>query len=44
MAPQNNPYGGGSLEFFKLMKRWRKNGKLEGLETHTNSQNKIKEA
>ena len=31
-APQNNVYGGGSLEFFKLMKKWRKKGKLEDLE------------
>ena len=32
MAPQNNVYGGGSLEFFKIMNKWRKKGKLEGLE------------
>ena len=31
VAPQNNFYGGGPIEFFKLMKKWR-NGKLEGLE------------
>lgn len=31
-APQNNVYGGGSLEFFKIMNKWRKKGKLEGLE------------
>ena len=31
VAPQNNTYGGGPIEFFELMKKWR-NGKLEGLE------------
>ena len=30
--PQNNTYGGGPIEFFKLMKRWRAKGNLEGLE------------
>ena len=30
--PQNNTYGGGPLEFFKLMKKWRAKGNLEGLE------------
>jgi cyclohexanone monooxygenase len=36
-SPQNNPYGGGSLEFFSLMKKWRKKGTLEGLELQSNS-------
>ncbi len=36
-SPQNNPYGGGSLEFFSLMKSWRKKGSLEGLELQSNS-------
>ena len=30
--PQNNTYGGGPIEFFKLMKKWRTKGNLEGLE------------
>ncbi len=30
--PQNNIYGGGPIEFFALMKKWRANGKLKGLE------------
>ena len=30
--PQNNTYGGGPIEFFKLMKKWRGKGNLEGLE------------
>ena len=30
--PQNNFYGGGPLEFFDLMKKWRSKGKLAGLE------------
>ena len=30
--PQNNTYGGGPIEFFKLMKKWRAKGDLEGLE------------
>ena len=30
--PQNNTYGGGPIEFFKLMKKWRAKGNLEGLE------------
>ncbi len=30
--PQNNMYGGGPIEFFELMKKWRNKGKLEGLE------------
>ena len=38
-SPQNNPYGGGSLEFFSLMKKWRKKGSLEGLELQSNSFN-----
>ena len=29
---QNNFYGGGPIEFFDLMKKWRSRGKLEGLE------------
>ena len=31
-TPQNNTYGGGPIEFFSLMKKWRSKGKLEGLE------------
>ena len=38
-SPQNNPYGGGSLEFFSLMKKRRKKGSLEGLELQSNSFN-----
>ena len=30
-TPQNNTYGGGPIEFFKLMKKWRSKGNLEGL-------------
>ena len=30
--PQNNMYGGGPIEFFGLMKKWRSKGNLEGLE------------
>ena len=30
--PQNNMYGGGPIEFFRLMKKWRSKGNLEGLE------------
>ena len=30
--PQNNTYGGGPIEFFKLMKKWRAKGNLGGLE------------
>ena len=30
--PQNTFYGGGPIEFFKLMEKWRGNNKLEGLE------------
>jgi cation diffusion facilitator CzcD-associated flavoprotein CzcO len=30
--PQNNTYGGGPIEFFKLMMKWRAKGNLEGLE------------
>ena len=33
--PQNNTYGGGPIEFFKLMKKWRAKGNLEGLELST---------
>ena len=32
VKPQNNMYGGGPIEFFKLMKKWRSKGNLEGLE------------
>ena len=32
--PANNTYGGGALEYFKLLKDWRKNNKLQGLKTH----------
>lgn len=31
VQPQNNTYGGGPIEFFNLMKKWRDKGKLEGL-------------
>ena len=30
--PQNNFYGGGPIEFFNLMKKWRSNNRLSGLE------------
>lgn len=30
--PQNTFYGGGPIEFFRLMKAWRERNKLEGLE------------
>ena len=30
--PQNNMYGGGPIEFFRLMKKWRSKGNLKGLE------------
>ena len=30
--PQNNTYGGGPIEFFALMKKWRSKGDLQGLE------------
>ena len=36
LEPQNNPYGGGPLEFFSMMDKWRKEGKLEGLELSGN--------
>ena len=36
LEPQNNPYGGGPLEFFSMMNKWRKEGKLEGLELSGN--------
>jgi len=32
VTPQNNTYGGGPLEFFELMRKWRNQGKLAGLE------------
>ncbi|MEM7080554.1 MAG: NAD(P)/FAD-dependent oxidoreductase [Pseudomonadota bacterium] len=32
VKPQNNTYGGGPIEFFNLMKKWRDKGQLEGLE------------
>jgi len=32
--PANNTYGGGALEYFKLLKDWRKNNKLQGLKTN----------
>ena len=38
-APQNNPFGGGSLNFFKLMQKWRDKGNLEGLELKANDFN-----
>ena len=38
-APQNNPYGGGALNFFKLMKKWRDKGDLQGLELNSNNFN-----
>ena len=31
-TPQNNTYGGGPIEFFSLMKKWRSKENLEGLE------------
>ncbi len=31
---QNGFYGGGSIEFFKILANWRGDGQLEGLETH----------
>ena len=31
-TPQNNTYGGGPIEFFSLMEKWRAKGNLEGLE------------
>ena len=31
-TPQNNTYGGGPIEFFSLMKKWRSKDNLEGLE------------
>ncbi len=31
-TPQNNTYGGGPIEFFSLMKKWRSKESLEGLE------------
>ena len=30
--PQNNMYGGGPIEFFSLMEKWRSKGNLKGLE------------
>ena len=38
-APQNNSYGGGALNFFKLMKKWRDKGDLQGLELNSNNFN-----
>ena len=38
-APQNNSYGGGALNFFKLMEKWRDKGDLEGLELNSNNFN-----
>lgn len=32
VQPQNNFYGGGPIEFFGMMEKWRSRGKLEGLE------------
>ena len=32
IKPQNNTYGGGPIEFFELMKKWRAKGDLDGLE------------
>lgn len=32
VQPQNNFYGGGPIEFFTLLKKWRANNKLSGLE------------
>ncbi len=31
VQPQNNFYGGGPIEFFELMKKWRSKNKLQGL-------------
>ena len=33
--PQNTFYGGGPMEFFDLMAKWRRKGKLDGLELST---------
>ncbi|MFL6873147.1 MAG: hypothetical protein ACJ0RG_13970 [Candidatus Azotimanducaceae bacterium] len=30
--PQNNTYGGGPIEFFSLMEKWRTKGDLAGLD------------
>ena len=32
VAAQNGFYGGGSIEFFRLLREWREKGGLEGLE------------
>ena len=32
---QNGFYGGGSVEFFRILHEWRSSGKLEGLELGT---------
>ena len=31
-AMQAAPYGGGSIEYFKLLETWREDGKLAGIE------------
>ena len=31
---QNGPYGGGSPEYFEILKNWREAGELEGLQLH----------
>ena len=35
-TPQNNTYGGGPIEFFSLLKKWRSKGDLRGLEITNN--------
>lgn len=35
-TPQNNTYGGGPIEFFSLLKKWRSKGNLRGLEITNN--------
>ena len=35
-TPQNNTYGGGPIEFFSLLKKWRSKGNLRGLEITDN--------
>jgi cyclohexanone monooxygenase len=32
LSAQNGFYGGGSIEFFKILEQWREEGHLEGME------------
>ena len=32
LAQQNSPYGGGSIQFFELLAKWREAGDFDGLE------------